>query len=64
MFIFVLGKTAKSSKTQTNRDCILIDEVDGMAGNEDRGGIQVGDLGGGLGIQAGGKMGGFYIFFF
>jgi len=41
VFIFVLGKTAKCSKTQTNRDCILMDEVDGMAGNEDRGGIQV-----------------------
>ena len=46
--MFPSGKTAKSCGTRTNKDCILMDEVDGMAGNEDRGGIQVRHLVGGF----------------
>ena len=34
------GSTGERTLDAT-RHCILMDEVDGMAGNEDRGGIQV-----------------------
>lgn len=31
-----------NSHTDGQRHCLVMDEVDGMAGNEDRGGMQVG----------------------
>ena len=33
--------TADKKKSTNSKHCLIMDEVDGMAGNEDRGGIQV-----------------------
>ena len=39
MFCDVSG--GQGAKTHGHKHCLVMDEVDGMAGNEDRGGIQV-----------------------
>lgn len=39
MSAFITGN-AKPSSTENKKHCIIMDEVDGMAGNEDRGGMQ------------------------
>ena len=39
MFCNVSG--GQGAKTHGHKHCLVMDEVDGMAGNEDRGGIQV-----------------------
>lgn len=36
------GFSAGTSQTVSSKHVLIMDEVDGMAGNEDRGGIQVG----------------------
>lgn len=35
------GFQSRSVKVDGQKHCLIMDEVDGMAGNEDRGGIQV-----------------------
>ena len=35
------GKPARRDPEHSWKHCLIMDEVDGMAGNEDRGGIQV-----------------------
>jgi len=39
--VCVLGSHQSSSAVDGRKHCLLMDEVDGMAGNEDRGGLQV-----------------------
>lgn len=42
--LYVQNCTCISGSRQSNdgrKHCLLMDEVDGMAGNEDRGGVQV-----------------------
>ena len=38
---FVLGERMVANKNGKPTHCLIMDEVDGMAGNEDRGGVQV-----------------------
>ena len=39
----ITASNNKSSQTHSGQNhCLIMDEVDGMAGNEDRGGMQVG----------------------
>ena len=39
-----LGALIKEGVSSGRRHVLIMDEVDGMAGNEDRGGMQVGDV--------------------
>ncbi|XP_071804350.1 replication factor C subunit 1-like isoform X2 [Asterias amurensis] len=39
-YLKVKGDTSKGSEVKVHRQCLLMDEVDGMSGNEDRGGVQ------------------------
>ena len=36
--------TSSMSETQGQKHCLIFDEVDGMSGNQDRGGVQVGSI--------------------
>jgi len=40
-FARVAGKRQSNAAVDGRKHCLLMDEVDGMAGNEDRGGVQV-----------------------
>ncbi len=39
MLVLCVGE--KSAALDSKKHCLMMDEVDGMAGNEDRGGMQV-----------------------
>jgi len=44
LWLSVAGSRQSSAAVDGRKHCLLMDEVDGMAGNEDRGGLQVQSL--------------------
>ena len=36
-----MGGVCSQENVKVHKHCLIMDEVDGMAGNEDRGGVQV-----------------------
>lgn len=48
---FMTGEKMRANKDGMPTHCLIMDEVDGMAGNEDRGGVQVRNFISGLGFD-------------